>query len=213
MSAAAKEKNTSTTAAADPKTRVWGSPTRMRGSRPARSRSTQRSASAKSLRLRPTRVRSSGLPGQYRDEESGLSYNWNRTYDGGTGRFLQREPMLDDFMMLTAMNRGRKMYPGALAYSYAGDMPMTMVDPDGMEAGPNGPAPDFPFFPPPPPPDQCVNNPSELQQCLNACKAGGAAALRYCGTMPTPQLRVMCLSAVAAGTVSCMGFCWARFVD
>lgn len=63
------------------------------------------------------------------------------------------------------------------------------------------------------PSDPLVSNPAELQKCIAACKAGGATILRYCGTMPTPQLRVMCLSASAIGTVSCMGFCYARFVD
>lgn len=60
---------------------------------------------------------------------------------------------------------------------------------------------------------QLVNNPAELQVCINACKAGGATITTYCGTMPTPQLRAMCYAAAAAGTVSCMGFCYARFVD
>ena len=56
-------------------------------------------------------------------------------------------------------------------------------------------------------------DPVELQKCLAACKAGGSTIIRYCGTMPTPQLRAMCYAAAAAGTVSCMGFCYARFVD
>ena len=56
-------------------------------------------------------------------------------------------------------------------------------------------------------------NPAELQKCLAACKAGGSTTIAYCGTMPTPQLRAMCYAAAAAGTVSCMGFCYARFVD
>ena len=56
-------------------------------------------------------------------------------------------------------------------------------------------------------------SPAELQQCLNACKAGGSTIITYCGTMPTPQFRAMCYAAAAAGTVSCMGFCYARFVD
>ncbi len=56
-------------------------------------------------------------------------------------------------------------------------------------------------------------SPAELQQCLNACKAGGSTILAYCGTMPTPQFRALCYAAAASGTVSCMGFCYARFVD
>ncbi len=59
---------------------------------------------------------------------------------------------------------------------------------------------------------ECAS-PAELRQCLDACKAGGSTIINYCGTMPTPQLRAMCYAAAAAGTVSCMGFCYARFVD
>jgi hypothetical protein len=58
-----------------------------------------------------------------------------------------------------------------------------------------------------------MENPAELQICLNACKAGGQTIIFYCGTMPTPQFRALCYIAAAGGTVSCMGFCYARFVD
>lgn len=58
-----------------------------------------------------------------------------------------------------------------------------------------------------------LDNPAELQRCLNACKAGGQTILLYCGRMPTPQFRALCYTAAAGGTVSCMGFCYARFVD
>ena len=58
-----------------------------------------------------------------------------------------------------------------------------------------------------------LDNPAELQKCLNACKAGGQTILLYCGRMPTPQFRALCCTAAAGGTVSCTGFCYARFVD
>jgi hypothetical protein len=58
-----------------------------------------------------------------------------------------------------------------------------------------------------------VESPEELQICLNACKAGGQTILLYCATMPTPQFRALCYIAAAGGTVSCMGFCYARYVD
>jgi hypothetical protein len=61
--------------------------------------------------------------------------------------------------------------------------------------------------------DQPDGNPEELQVCLNACRAGGSTILTYCATMPTPQLRALCYIAAGSGTVSCMGFCYARFVD
>ncbi|MCC6810669.1 MAG: RHS repeat-associated core domain-containing protein [Deltaproteobacteria bacterium] len=95
----------------------------MRGSRPARSRSTQRSASAKSLRLRPTRVRSSGLPGQYRDGESGLSQNWHRMYDPQLGRYIQQDPISDDEGRLVRFPAG---------YDYVAGRPLNDTDSMGL---------------------------------------------------------------------------------
>ncbi len=57
-----------------------------------------------------------------------------------------------------------------------------------------------------------VTDPAGYKACVDACKAGGMTILRYCGTMPTPQFRVMCFAAAAIGTVSCINFCNARFM-
>jgi RHS repeat-associated protein len=57
-------------------------------------------------------------PGQYADEESGLSYNYFRSYDARTGRYSQADPIgLDG-----GWNR----------FGYASSNPMSYVDPYGL---------------------------------------------------------------------------------
>ena len=118
MSAATKERTTSTAAVAVPKTRIRAiehSPLRSLQPRPRRS---PRSASRKVARLRRTRVCRSCLPGQYRDDETGLSYNWHRYYDGGLGRFLATD--------------SANQFGGALSsYTYAAGWVPNAYDPDG----------------------------------------------------------------------------------
>ena len=60
------------------------------------------------------------FPGQYKDGESGLTYNYFRTYDGSVGRYTQADPI----GLLGGLNR----------FSYAELNPLGKIDPTGENA-------------------------------------------------------------------------------
>ncbi|MCL4678635.1 MAG: hypothetical protein KJ017_08600 [Alphaproteobacteria bacterium] len=60
------------------------------------------------------------FPGQYRDAETGLHYNWNRYYNPAIGRYVSSDPI--------------GLAGGLDKFSYADLSPATLVDPDGLIA-------------------------------------------------------------------------------
>lgn len=61
--------------------------------------------------------------------------------------------------------------------------------------------------------DPLVSNPAEYQTCMNACKGGSAAMLRYCTVFLDPRVKALCIIAAGGSFVACSGFCYARFMD
>ena len=59
------------------------------------------------------------FPGQYFDPESGLNYNYFRDYEGGTGRYVESDPI--------------GLRAGPSTYAYSGSNALIFSDPEGLD--------------------------------------------------------------------------------
>jgi RHS repeat-associated protein len=71
-----------------------------------------------SVALSSSRTQSLRFPGQYYDAETGLHDNWWRTYDPGSGRYLQSDPI--------------GLMGGLSTYGYGYQNPLKVTDPEGL---------------------------------------------------------------------------------
>ncbi|MEO1248060.1 MAG: RHS repeat-associated core domain-containing protein, partial [Pseudomonadota bacterium] len=97
------------------------------------------------------------FPGQYYDDETGLHYNYFRTYDPSTGRYLESDPI--------------GLAAGPNTYAYADGAPNLYSDPLGLQI--------VPIYPLPIPPAAAPDSPV-YQYGSPANEAAGAALAEAC---------------------------------
>lgn len=83
------------------------------------------------------------FPGQYKDEETGLHYNYFRDYDPSLGRYIQADPIgilrdYSDPQLQVAISMGALEITGSAGellnhnYGYVGQNPLFWIDPYGL---------------------------------------------------------------------------------
>ncbi len=94
------------------------------------------------------------FPGQYHDEETGLSYNWHRYFDSRTGRYLTPDPSHSIQQQGSGISY---LLPSLLRtpqeinmFAYVTNNPINMMDPEGLAAS------------------QCEDEKEPWEECLSA---------------------------------------------
>ncbi len=68
------------------------------------------------------------LPGQMYDSDTNLTYNYHRDYDQGLGRYVEPDPL-----GILHRSGGERPFRMNDLYSYVRGMPLTLIDPLGLE--------------------------------------------------------------------------------
>ncbi len=140
------------------------------------------------LSITGTETNNLRFPGQYHDQETGLDQNWHREYKPEIGRYMSVDPILTPgnpyvpFMMPALLKKPAMLH----AYNYVENNPVNKRDPLGLMS--------------------CGG--CNLNDCLNACTAGGVALRNFCRSLPDPRLRAGCWALEFVGENVCKGWCY-----